>query len=153
LYAEDFVLAVPSTSSLPDETDLDPTVLGDLDLLLLAEGHCLRDQALEVCRQVGVDGKAAAGAPAMSLTTVAQLVASGLGVTLLPATAVPVEARRDRIGIARFRDPAPQRQVGLVHRRGAARADEYAELAGILRKGLRRLPVHPISDVAAAPAA
>lgn len=146
IYAEDFVLAVPPASTMQGAADLDPSVLGDLDLLLLAEGHCLRDQTLDVCRQAGVDGKAV-DAPAMSLTTISQLVASGLGATLLPATAVPVEARRDRLGIARFCDPVPHRRVGLVHRRGAARADEYAELADVLRKGLKRLPVRPLPDV------
>ena len=117
-------------------------MLRDLDLLLLAEGHCLREQALDVCRQAGMSTDAmGTSAPAMSLATVAQLVAGGLGATLLPATAVPVEARRDRLGIARFASPAPGRRVGLVHRQASARADEYAELAAVLRDGLRKLPI------------
>jgi LysR family hydrogen peroxide-inducible transcriptional activator len=142
LYDEDFVLAVAPGSSLTGAENVDPKVLGGLDLLLLAEGHCLREQALDVCRDAGVDGDAAgASAPAMTLATVSQLVAGGLGSTLLPATAVPIEARRERLGIARFAAPAPGRRVGLVHRVAAARADEYAELADVLRDGVRRLPV------------
>ncbi len=142
LYVEDFLLAVPTGSPLAGATDLHPSVLKDLDLLLLAEGHCLRDQALDVCRQAGINGESTSGAaPAMSLTTVSQLVAGGLGATLLPATAVAVEAKRDRLGIGQFRAPAPGRRVGLVHRQGAARADEYGELADVLRDGLKRLPV------------
>lgn len=141
LYNEDFVLALPPSSPLAGTDDLDPAVLRDLDLLLLAEGHCLREQALEVCRQAGMSTDAiGTSAPAMSLATVSQLVAGGLGATLLPATAVPVEARRDRLGIARFSAPAPGRRVGLVHRAAAARGDEYVELAQVLREGLHRLP-------------
>jgi LysR family hydrogen peroxide-inducible transcriptional activator len=140
LYTEDFVLAVPPGSPLVGATDIDLEVLRDLDLLLLAEGHCLREQTLEVCRQAGISADAAGdSAPAMSLATVSQLVAGGLGATLLPATAVSVEARRDRLGIAHFAAPAPGRRVGLVHRQAAARADEYAELAEVLREGLVKL--------------
>jgi LysR family hydrogen peroxide-inducible transcriptional activator len=140
LYSEDFVLAVPPDSPLAGRTDLDPAVLRDFDLLLLAEGHCLREQTLDVCRQAGIDADFAGdSAPAMSLGTVAQLVSGGLGATLLPDTAVPVEARRDRLGIARFHAPAPGRRVALVHRQAAARADEYAELAAVLREGLRKV--------------
>ncbi|MCW2549333.1 MAG: oxyR [Mycobacterium sp.] len=140
LYSEDFVLAVAPSSPLAGAADLDPAVLRDLDLLLLAEGHCLREQTLDVCRLAGISADVAGdSAPAMSLATVAQLVAGGLGATLLPATAVPVESRRDRLGIAHFAAPAPGRRVGLVHRQAAARADEYAELAGVLRDGLRKL--------------
>ena len=141
LYSEDFLLAVPPDDPLAGAEDLDRSILGRLDLLLLAEGHCLRDQTVEVCREAGVDPSALASAPAMSLATVAQLVAGGLGATLLPATAAPVETRRERLALARFAAPAPGRTVGLVHRAAAARADEYAELAAILREGVRRLPV------------
>jgi LysR family transcriptional regulator, hydrogen peroxide-inducible genes activator len=141
LYSEDFLLAVPPGDPLAGADDLDPAILGRLELLLLAEGHCLRDQTLEVCRDAGIDTRDLASAPAMSLATVSQLVAGGLGATLIPATAVPAESRRERLALARFADPAPGRRVGLVHRAGAARADEYAELAAVLREAVKALPV------------
>jgi LysR family hydrogen peroxide-inducible transcriptional activator len=103
---------------------------------LLDEGHCLAAQALEVCRQVG----AATDHPARaaSLTTIAQLVAAGLGATLLPATALPVETRKGKLAVAQFRAPAPGRQVGLVFRAGSGRPGDYYQLAEYLHRGLDR---------------
>lgn len=139
LYDEDFVLLVPADHPLAGATDVDPAELRDLRLLLLEEGHCLRDQALDLCRQVGA--ATTHPARAASLTTVAQLVAAGLGVTLLPATAVPVEARKGRLATATFRPPSPGRRLGLVHRAGSDHADEYAVLAGRLAEALAATPL------------
>jgi LysR family hydrogen peroxide-inducible transcriptional activator len=77
-------------------------------------------------------------ARAASLTTIAQLVAAGLGATLLPATALPVETRKGKLAVARFKAPAPGREIGLVFRRDDARASEYRQLAHYLRRGLDR---------------
>ncbi len=136
LYREDFVLLVPPQHRLAGERGLGPEVLKDLRLLLLEEGHCLSSQALEVCRQAG----AATNHPARaaSLTTIAQLVAAGLGATLLPATALPVETRKGRVAVAQFKAPAPGRQIGLVWRAGSDRDGEYRQVATYLRRGLDR---------------
>jgi LysR family transcriptional regulator, hydrogen peroxide-inducible genes activator len=135
LYWEDFVLIVPPGHSLAGQTGLSPDVLRDLRLLLLEEGHCLSGQVLDICQQVG----AATDHPARatSLTTIAQLVAAGLGATLLPATALPVETRKGKVAVARFRAPAPGRRIGLVSRRGG-RVGDQEQLAEYLRRALDR---------------
>ena len=136
LYEEEFVLLVPEDDPLAGRRDVDPAVLRGLRLLLLDEGHCLRDQTLDICRQVGA--ATTHPARAASLTTVAQLVAAGLGVTLLPASAIAVETRKGRLATAAFRAPVPGRKVGLVHRAEDPRAADYAGIAAELRAGLAR---------------
>ncbi|QMU80023.1 LysR family transcriptional regulator [Streptacidiphilus sp. PB12-B1b] len=136
LYDEDFVLVTPTGHGLAGRTGVPRDLLLDLDVLLLEEGHCLRDQALELCRE------APGGTRAAGLPTLVQLVAGGLGVTLLPAAAVAVETgRSDRLATTRFAAPAPGRRIGLTHRPGSARTPEYHRLAAALRDALQALPV------------
>ncbi|MCF2528180.1 LysR substrate-binding domain-containing protein [Yinghuangia soli] len=145
LYDEDFTLVVPAGSAPAGRTDLPRSALRDLDVLLLDEGHCLRDQALDVCREVGA-GEAGA-TRAASLPTLVQLVAGGLGVTLLPETAIAVETRPGSgLEVARFAEPAPFRRVGLVIRASTGRAAEFAQLAESLRTAVRELPVRVVRD-------
>lgn len=92
MYDEDFVLAVPQDHRLAGRKRLVPAALAELPLLLLDEGHCLRDQALEVCQVAGVTPDLHQ-TRAASLTTAVQCVEGGLGVTLIPRTAVAVERR------------------------------------------------------------
>jgi LysR family hydrogen peroxide-inducible transcriptional activator len=145
LYDEDFVLAVPEASEWAGREGLPRSAIAALvPLLLLEEGHCLRDQALDVCRSQGVTDGDSRTARATSLATVTQLVSAGLGSTLLPETAVTVETRRAPLGVARFAAPAPGRRIGLVHRGSSARSYEYLQLAQLLRVAVRRLPVRVI---------
>lgn len=140
LYDEDFVLVTPPDHPLAGRTDVPRDVLLDLEILLLEEGHCLRDQALDLCREVP-GGTRAAGLP-----TLVQLVAGGLGVTLLPATALDVETgRSEHLAVTRFTAPAPGRRIGLTHRPASARTSEYHRLAAALREALRGLPVRMVS--------
>lgn len=143
LYAEDFVLVVPAGHRLAGRSGLDLDELEAEQVLLLDEGHCLRDQALALCRQVGAHRES--GTRATSLTTLVQLVAADLGITLLPETALAVETRSRALAAARFAAPAPGRTIGLVYRDSAGRGTEYREIAGRLRRvvGARRLPVRP----------
>lgn len=148
LFDEDFVLVTPPDHPLGGRTRLPRAVLRELNLLLLDEGHCLRDQALDICREAGRDGVAAT-TTAAGLSTLVQLVAGGLGVTLLPRTAVEVETgRAGRLRTACFTDPAPSRRIALVMRTGAARAAEYEELAVALREAMADLPVRIVPDAA-----
>lgn len=136
LYDEDFVLVTPPDHPLAGRTDVPRDVLLDLEVLLLEDGHCLRDQALDLCRE------AAGGTRAAGLPTLVQLVAGGLGVTLLPATALAVETgRSDQLATTRFAAPAPGRRIGLTHRPGSARTPEYHRFATALREALQPLPV------------
>lgn len=133
LYEEDFLLAAPCGYEVDEPLARD--ALGDFEVLLLNEGHCLRDQALEVCREVGA--RAAAATYATSLTTLVQLVAGGLGVTLLPESAIPAEGGREGMDVRRFAAPAPYRRIGLVHRVTSPRAPEFAMLAKVVREAVR----------------
>lgn len=144
LFDEDFVLAMPEGHPCARRRDIPASALRELDLLLLEEGHCLRDQALEVCREVGRG--AHEGAPVTTsvagLSTLVQLVAGGMGVTLLPRTALDVEAaRNDRLATGTFAAPAPSRRIALVMRAGAARQEEFTAFGASLREALAELPV------------
>ncbi|GAA4392938.1 hydrogen peroxide-inducible genes activator [Tsukamurella soli] len=133
LYDEDFVLVVPAGHPLAGRADLTPDDLTDLPLLLLDEGHCLRDQALDLCRRATEAPAALGDTRAASLSTIVQCVAGGLGVTLLPEPAVAVELRGTDLATARFAAPVPGRSIGLVHRASSARSDGFARLAEIAR--------------------
>ncbi|MGP3953918.1 LysR substrate-binding domain-containing protein [Streptomyces sp. 7N604] len=142
LFDEDFVLAMPEDHWLGGRGDIPREALRELDLLLLDEGHCLRDQALDICREAGREEGAPVTTSAAGLSTLVQLVAGGLGVTLLPRTALRVETgRNDQLSTGYFADPAPSRRIALAMRSGAARADEFESFATALRQALRALPV------------
>ncbi|MER7489934.1 LysR substrate-binding domain-containing protein [Streptomyces sp. NPDC126497] len=146
LFDEDFVLVTPLGHRLGGREGVPRAVLRELNLLLLDEGHCLRDQALDICREAG-RADVPATTTAAGLATLVQLVAGGLGVTLLPRTAVPVEtARSNRLLTACFTDPAPSRRIALAMRTGTARAAEHEELAVALRAAMRDLPVRIVGS-------
>jgi LysR family hydrogen peroxide-inducible transcriptional activator len=142
LFDEDFVLVTPEDHWLGGRQDIAREALRELHLLLLDEGHCLRDQALDICREAGRTDGAAVTTTAAGLSTLVQLVAGGLGVTLLPRTAVEVETgRAGRLQTGYFAEPAPARRIALAMRAGAARQGEFEEFAGALRGAMRALPV------------
>ena len=108
LFREDFLLAVPATHPLAlEDGPVDPAVLTTEHVLLLEEGHCLRDQALAVCQLAGASERA--GFRATSLETLRQMVAAGVGITLLPELAVraPVPDNPDLV-LRRFAPPVPR---------------------------------------------
>ena len=131
IYDEDFVLALPPGHPLSGKHRVPVSALAELPLLLLDEGHCLRDQALDVCQKAGVQADLA-DTRAASLATAVQCVTGGLGATLIPQSAAPVEAARSRLGLAEFAAPRPGRRVGLVFRSSSGRDDSYRRLAAII---------------------
>ncbi|WP_326699571.1 hydrogen peroxide-inducible genes activator [Streptomyces sp. NBC_01754] len=142
LFDEDFVLVTERGHRLGGREDIAREALRDLPLLLLDEGHCLRDQALDICREAGRTQGGPVTTTAAGLSTLVQLVAGGLGVTLLPRTAVTVEtARNEALSTGYFSDPAPSRRVALAVRTGTARHAEFEEFAAALREALESLPV------------
>ncbi|MFJ9178036.1 LysR substrate-binding domain-containing protein [Streptomyces sp. NPDC102360] len=146
LFDEDFVLVTPLDHWLGGREGIPREALRELNLLLLDEGHCLRDQALDICREAGRDD-APVATTAAGLATLVQLVAGGLGVTLLPRTAVSVEtSRSSQLLTGYFAEPAPARRVAFAMRTGAARSAEYVELASALRTALQGLPVRILGD-------
>lgn len=133
LFDEDFVLAVPSDHALASSSGpVDVSVLADEDLLLLEEGHCLRDQALAVCQLSGASERS--GFRATSLETLRQMVAAGVGTTLLPELAVqpPVPPSLD-VHLIRFRPPAPRRSIAMFWRRTSVYGELLPKLAEVMR--------------------
>ncbi len=142
LFEEPFLLAVPERHALAKRG---PLRLSDLDqqpLLLLEEGHCLRDQALAVCALAGAGEKQ--GFRATSLETLRQMVAAGVGATLLPLLAIkPPVPVQSSVHLLEFRDPVPSRKLALVWRHSSAMATFLHKLADVLRDlpaGLLALP-------------
>jgi LysR family transcriptional regulator, hydrogen peroxide-inducible genes activator len=138
LFEEPFVLAVPAGHPLAKRGALKLEDLEAQSLLLLEDGHCLREQALDVCALAGASERA--GFRATSLETLRQMVAAGVGATLLPTLAVkPPVAPSDDVALVRFRDEAPSRRIALVWRRSSGNVAFLAKLAALLRdlpKGL-----------------
>jgi LysR family transcriptional regulator, hydrogen peroxide-inducible genes activator len=103
-------------------------------LLLLEEGHCLRDQALRFCNLRRNDKVDTFGVS--SISTVVQMVANGYGVTLLPEIAVELEARHSRVKLLRFAPPEPAREIGLAWRARSPRKEDFLEFGRLIRIGL-----------------
>ena len=122
LYTEEFVLVAPATQSFPG-ANVTASALSDLTVLLLEEGHCLREQALDICGRSGATENAAFRAT--SLGTLVQMVANDLGVTLLPRLAVRIELDGKSNPVAHeFAPPRPVRRIGLIWRKHSARKEE-----------------------------
>lgn len=119
LFEEPFVLAVPDDNPLAARSSLRLDDLADQSVLLLEDGHCLRDQALEVCQLAGAGEKA--GFRATSLETLRQMVAARVGITLLPVLAVkPPVPQVAHVRLVQFRKPAPSRRIAMVWRKSSA---------------------------------
>ena len=128
LYDEPFLLVAPAGHELARKPTVRAADLKRQPLLLLDDGHCLREQALSFCRGSGV--APVTDVRAASLATLVQLVAAGVGLTLLPASAAVVEVRNGADLVVRpFARPQPHRTIGLVWRPTSTRATEYAQLA------------------------
>lgn len=132
LLDDPFRLAVPKDHPLATATRVGPAKLADANLLLLRDGHCLREHALAACRLAGRGQIDAFGAT--SLYTLVQMVENGLGVTLLPQLALDAGILRGTKLVALPMDgDAPTRRIALVWRRGTARRGEFKQLAQALR--------------------
>ncbi|HBN54185.1 MAG TPA: DNA-binding transcriptional regulator OxyR [Stenotrophomonas sp.] len=133
LFEEPFVLAAPEGHPLAAHASLTMADLADQRLLLLQDGHCLRDQALDVCHLAGALEKSEF--QATSLETLRQMVAANVGVTLLPMLAVkPPVARSENIRLLGFAGgDAPSRRIAMVWRRSSAMGDFLQQLAGIFQ--------------------
>jgi len=133
LFDDPFLLAVPAAEGRQNGQRVDARDIDQQRLILLEEGHCLRDQALAFCGTAR--GDAPAGLGATSLSTVMQMVANGYGVTLVPKIAVD-QLRDERVKVLRFRAPEPARSIGLAWRRTSPRKADFNALAQIVRETL-----------------
>lgn len=143
LFTEDFLLATPAGHPLANGDTLQSADLEGENLLLLNEGHCLRDQALEFCHTTGAGERN--GFRATSLETLRHMVAAGVGVTLLPELAVaPPVIDNPRIVLRRFADPAPHRDLALFWRKTSVYRELMPEIAVALRESAGDL-VRPLT--------
>ncbi len=127
LFTESFVFVRPLADALLPVPG--PEALREMRLLLLEEGHCFRDQALSFCRMERSPRELLDGS---SLSTLVQMVGAGLGVTLIPEMAVPVETRSARVDIARFA-VEPKRTIGMIWRRASPLARQLGEISEAVR--------------------
>ena len=154
LFEEPFVLAVPESHPLAQRGSLTLAELSHQQLLLLEDGHCLREQALDVCRLSGANEKSEFRAT--SLETLRQMVAANVGITLLPTLAVkPPVARSPNIHLLGFSDSHPSRRIAMVWRKSSAMAGFLKVFAQVFRElppGLFQpdapVPAAPPADVA-----
>lgn len=131
LFEEPFLLAVPETHPLAKRTSVTLDDLQQQDLLLLEEGHCLRDQALEVCHLSGAHERP--GFRATSLETLRYMVAGGTGMTLIPALATkPPIAQVEGMKLIPFRGKPPTRRLAMLWRESTPLGDLLHELAQTL---------------------
>src|SRR3954464_15464944 len=130
LYDEPFMVAVPKGHPWEGRKRITSEELTNESLLLLGEGHCFRDQVLEICHTVRNRERSpiARTVEGGSLETIRQLVAGGVGIAVLPATSVNAAAGNDLVRIVPFAKPAPVRRVGLAWRRSFPRPEAIEAL-------------------------
>jgi len=147
LFRDPFLLAVPASDPLPRGARVNPREIDQQRLILLEEGHCLRDQALAYCATARHEIPLSLGAT--SLATVMQIVANGYGVTLVPEVAVDVEVRDRRVKLLRFTAPEPGRSVGLAWRRTSPRKADFFALGQLVTHALKMAkPARPAAAYA-----
>lgn len=134
LFTDAFLLAVPAADPLPAHSRVDIADVDQRRLILLEEGHCLRDQALAFCATNRRDQPAGLGAT--SLATVMQMVANGYGVTLVPEVSIDAELRDTRIKLLRFSEPEPGRSIGLAWRHTSPRRPDFEALGEAIKQAL-----------------
>ena len=139
LYRDPFVLIVPKGDPLESRKSVRESDLSEQEILLLEDGHCLRDQALSICELAGA--REYGDFRASSLNTLVRMVGNGIGITLLPAMSVAAEVQRsDRLSVIPMVQRLPPRTIGLAWRPTSGRSADFQLLATLLRE-------HPPSGV------
>jgi LysR family hydrogen peroxide-inducible transcriptional activator len=129
LFDEEFVLVRPQEDAAKPVPK--PEKLREMRLLLLEEGHCFRDQALSFCEMTSATPRDLM--EGSSLSTLVQMVGAGIGVTLIPEMAAPIETRSAAVSLARLAEPHPRRTIGMVWRKTNPLAPQLTRIATILR--------------------
>jgi LysR family transcriptional regulator, hydrogen peroxide-inducible genes activator len=146
LFDDPFLLALPAGDPSPERERVGVEDVDLHRLILLEEGHCLRDQALAFCAAPRQD--APAGLGATSLATVMQMVANGYGMTLVPEVAIDVEVRDRRVKLKRFAEPQPARTIGMAWRRTSPRGKDFAALGEIVVEAVKPTDSRPVARAA-----
>ena len=135
LYDEPFVVAAPAHHPLADKKQIRVEDLSGATLLLLEDGHCLRDQALDVCNRIDAEEKQ--DFRATSIETLRQMVAAGAGVTLQPELATRGSHAAPRGLVLRpFVKPQPSRRIGAVWRKSSARQTAIQMVSDVIAEQL-----------------
>ncbi|WP_109465279.1 hydrogen peroxide-inducible genes activator [Albibacillus kandeliae] len=129
LFDEEFVLVRPLADAAKPVPR--PEALREMRLLLLEEGHCFRDQAISFCNLSPAPPKNLM--EGSSLSTLVQMVGAGIGVTLIPEMAVPIESGSAEVSVARLPEPRPKRRIGMVWRQSSPLGDKLRQLAESLQ--------------------
>jgi LysR family hydrogen peroxide-inducible transcriptional activator len=135
LFDEEFVLVrrhEDEGKPVPDRT-----ALPQMRLLLLEEGHCFRDQALSFCH-VG-SSQPREVMEGSSLSTLVQMVGAGIGITLIPEMAVPMETRSAHVSISHFDAPAPVRTIGMIWRNSTSLTAQLLQISEVIRRSSERI--------------
>lgn len=135
LFEDRFLVAVQAQAADRWESKDFLEWIGQERLLLLEEGHCLRDQALHYCQIANMQARKSLGAA--SLTTIMQMVAAGHGITLLPELCAEAEVDRQRVTLIPFPNDPPKRTLGLVWRKASGRKKDFSALKDLI-KSVRR---------------
>ncbi len=136
LFREPFQLAVPASDPLSQQASAQLGDLNEREVMLLEEGHCLREHALDVCFRAGASEYGAFHAT--SLETLRHMVGEGMGITLMPELAVPRHtAKNDAVRYLPFTGPVPSRRIGMLYRSGSYREETFSRIADEVRRVAR----------------
>ena len=135
LFEDPFLLAVPADDPQPETARVSAQDVDQSRLILLEQGHCLRDQALAFCAPEKLDMQVSLGAA--SLATIMQMVANSYAVTLLPEVAVDAEVRDERVKLLRFAAPVPSRTIGLALAARLAAQSRFRRVRAACGRSLR----------------
>jgi LysR family transcriptional regulator, hydrogen peroxide-inducible genes activator len=134
LYEEEFVVVVPISHDWAKRDSINPEELADEKILLLNSGHCFSNQVMQACPRLSRNGEILQG---NSLDTIRNMVASNLGLTVLPASATIERYQNPLIKVVPFTKPAPKRRIALAWRKSYGREKAVEEIA----KSIRQLKV------------
>ena len=129
LFSETFLMVRSENEAdkpVPDLNDL-----REMKLLLLEEGHCFRDQAIEYCKLTSAQPREAMNA--CNLSTLVQMVGAGIGVTLIPEMAASIETKSANVSVIKLPEPQPLRQIGLIWRKTSPLDQQYRKLGAAIR--------------------
>jgi LysR family transcriptional regulator, hydrogen peroxide-inducible genes activator len=130
LYEEEFVVVVPVDHDWANRKEVDATELTDEKVLLLSSGHCFSNQVIQACPSLSRNGEVLQG---NSLDTVRNMVASNLGITVLPASATISRYQNPLVKAIPFKKPIPKRQIALAWRKSYGRIQAVDEIAKAIR--------------------
>ena len=132
LFREPFRLAVKKGQSLTKQKNINMGDIAKEEILLLEEGHCLREHVLDACMLAGVKEKGQF--QATSLETLRHMIGEGMGMTLMPELAVPTKTTKaDRVRYLEFSDPKPNRRIGMLYRKNSYREETFINMSELIK--------------------